>query len=196
MTISDEHSGGHAGTPDAPMPVRLARALEAADAVDRVDGPLMRAARALVATPARSRLLHGHWIGHAAHPLLTDLPLGSWTSMSILDLVGGKDSRRAAERLCAVGLLGSAPTTLTGLAEWAETSGGNRRVGFVHGVGNVVGLGLYGWSYVARRRGNHRLGVTLGLAGAAAAAAAGYLGSHLSLARKVATRHPAFSTDR
>ena len=180
----------------ASLPVRLAQRLESARVVDRLDGPLMHVARALLASPGRRALLQGQWIGHALHPLLTDLPLGSWTSMSILDLTGGRRARPSAERLLVVGLLSSAPTVLTGLAEWGETSGGERRVGYLHAVGNAAALGLYGSSYAARRRGRHTLGVGLGLAGAATVAAAGYLGSHLSLGRKVGSRHPALSAPR
>jgi hypothetical protein len=29
--------------------------------------------------------LSGDWLGHALHPLLTDLPIGTWTSAVLLD---------------------------------------------------------------------------------------------------------------
>lgn len=188
---TEDAAGARGGSRRANVLIRLTQRIESARVIDRVDPLAMRAARALLASPGRRNLLQGQWIGHALHPLLTDLPLGSWTSMSILDLTGGRGARPSAERLLVVGLLSAAPTALTGLAEWGETSGGNRRVGYLHAVGNVAALGLYGSSYAARRRGRHTLGVNLGLAGAATVAAAGYLGSHLSLGRKVATRHPA-----
>ena len=34
--------------------------------------------------------LSGTWLGHPLHPLLTDLPIGFWTSAFTLDLVGGR----------------------------------------------------------------------------------------------------------
>ena len=33
--------------------------------------------------------LSGIWLGHALHPLLTDLPIGTWTSAVLLDWLGG-----------------------------------------------------------------------------------------------------------
>jgi len=35
----------------------------------------------------RGWVLRGEWLGHAVHPLLTDVALGTWTSASILDLL-------------------------------------------------------------------------------------------------------------
>jgi hypothetical protein len=29
--------------------------------------------------------LHGVWLGHPLHPVLTDLPIGSWTVAAVLD---------------------------------------------------------------------------------------------------------------
>ena len=34
--------------------------------------------------------LSGVWLGHALHPLLTDLPIGTWTSAVLLDWLGGE----------------------------------------------------------------------------------------------------------
>ena len=49
--------------------------------------------------------LSGTWLGHPLHPLLTDLPIGFWTSAFTLDLLGGKSTRRAATQLVAWGVL-------------------------------------------------------------------------------------------
>jgi hypothetical protein len=39
--------------------------------------------------PARQLkdVLHGTWLGHSLHPVLTDLPIGAWTTTLLLDLV-------------------------------------------------------------------------------------------------------------
>jgi hypothetical protein len=34
------------------------------------------------------RLFDGSWLGHQLHPMLTDLPIGFWTSAFALDLTG------------------------------------------------------------------------------------------------------------
>ena len=33
-------------------------------------------------------LLHGKWLGHSLHAVLTDLPIGFWSGSLLLDLVG------------------------------------------------------------------------------------------------------------
>ncbi|TDD72086.1 DUF2231 domain-containing protein [Jiangella aurantiaca] len=138
------------------------------------------------------RLLHGHWLGHAVHPLLTDVPVGAWTSAALLDLSGRRELRPAARFLVGAGLVAAVPTAVTGLAEWGRTEGAARRVGVLHAASNTAALALYSSSFAARRAGRHRLGVLLGLGGAAAAGAGGFLGGHLVIARKVGSRHPVF----
>jgi len=84
-------------------------------------------------------LLSGTWIGHPLHPILTDLPIGSWTSAFVLDLVGGKRARPAAQMLVGLGVLAAVPTAVTGLSDWADTVGSTRRVGSFHALSNVRG---------------------------------------------------------
>ena len=38
--------------------------------------------------------LHGVWLGHALHPVLTDIPLGAWTVAFALDLAETCGARR------------------------------------------------------------------------------------------------------
>ena len=141
----------------------------------------------------RSGLLRSDLLGHALHPLLTDLPIGCWTSASLLDLRGRPSDRPASRTLVAVGLAAVVPTALTGLAEWARTGTPERRVGAAHAALNGIAAGLYGVSLLARSRGKHRLGALSALAGASVVGASGYLGGHLTTARKVGSRDPALA---
>ncbi|WP_147375480.1 DUF2231 domain-containing protein [Jiangella rhizosphaerae] len=175
-----------------PWAVRLARRLEDDPAADRYDGPLRALSGALLSSPWSRRLLHGDWLGHAVHPLLTDVPVGAWTSAALLDLSGRSELRPAARFLVGAGLVAAVPTAVTGVAEWGRTEGGTRRVGVIHAASNTTALVLYSGSFAARRAGRHRLGVLLGLGGIAAASAGGFLGGHLAIARKVGSRHPVF----
>jgi nitrite reductase/ring-hydroxylating ferredoxin subunit/uncharacterized membrane protein len=141
--------------------------------------------------------LSGTPLGHALHPLLTDLPIGTWTSSLLLDLLGGPAARPASERLIALGLLAATPTAATGLNDWADTtpaSDGVRRIGAVHAVANVAALGLYAASWAARRRGRHGRGVAFGLAGLGALTVGGHLGGHLSYARAVGVDQTVFES--
>lgn len=184
------------GQRDAALPVvGWTRRLEQARGLDGARRRLQPVASALVADPARRSALQGIWLGHALHPLLTDLPIGFWTSANVLDLAGGQGSHAAARRLVGLGLLAAVPAAVTGLSEWADTGEREQRVGVVHAGANTVALAMYTASWHARKQGRHARGVALGLAGSAAAAVGGYLGGHLVSARKVSSRNPVFDAE-
>lgn len=138
--------------------------------------------------------LRGKWLGHALHPVLTDLPIGMFTATSVLDVFGGSASHAAAQRLLGVGLLGAAPTAVTGWAEWTRAERPAQRVGVAHAALNVAAIALYAGSWAARRGGRHRFGAVLATGGAGVLGAAAYLGGHLTTVRKVSSRHPAFTS--
>lgn len=177
---------------ESPFAVRLVRALEDAPSVEPLTSLVAPLSRAVLRLPG-SAVLRGGPAGHALHPALTDLPIGAWTSASLLDLVGGRGARTAARSLVAAGLLSAVPTALTGLAEWGHTDARAGRVGAVHAAGNTAALALQAASWLARRRGSHRTGAALSLVGAAVAGASAYLGGHLVTARNVASRDRAFA---
>jgi uncharacterized membrane protein len=137
-------------------------------------------AEALVADPARRDLLRGTWLGHPLHPVLTDLPIGLWTSAVTLDLVGGPAARPAATRLVGLGLLAAAPTAWSGWADWTALEQPQQRVGVVHATTNALAVVLFASSWLARRRGDPRRGRALGLAASSALGVGGYLGGHLA----------------
>lgn len=136
-------------------------------------------------------LLSGTWLGHPVHPMLTDVVVGSWVSAAILDLLGER-GRDAADALVGLGILAAAPTAATGLSDWADTSGEARRIGLVHGIGNVLALGLYTGSFTLRRRGRRSLGVALSMLGAATATLTQYLGGHLVFEQGIGVNQTAF----
>jgi uncharacterized membrane protein len=173
--------------------VRFAESVEGAAALDGVVAQVRPVAGALVSSPTRRDALQGAWLGHAVHPLLTDVPIGFWTSACTLDLVGGEAARPAARVLTGLGIVASLPTAVTGLAEWAGlTTQRDRRTATAHALGNVAALTCFTGSWLARRSGHWGAGAALGLAGASFASVSGFLGGHLSEARKVSSRHGAF----
>jgi hypothetical protein len=166
--------------------------LEDATALDSSVQAVEPVIRAVFGTGTRASVLRGDWLGHAVHPLLTDLVIGTWTSASLLDLFGGAESSPAARRLIGTGLLVVGPTAWTGWAEWIAAGSRDKRVGLVHAVTNGLAIGIYAASWVARRRGRHDAGARLALAGAAVSGVGAYLGGHLAVARKVGSRDPAY----
>ena len=151
------------------------------EALDPPAWKVLEVANRAIAPGRLHDALSGTFLGHTLHPLMTDLPIGSWTSAMVLDLTAGRAGRRAARRLIGIGILASLPTALTGVVEWADSAdrrSSTRRLGLVHALANVTALSLYAASYLARRRG--RGGRGLALAGGAALAVGGHLGGHLA----------------
>ena len=148
--------------------------LEGATGLDPAVAAIEPAISSVFGSGERARVLRGEWLGHAVHPVLTDQVLGSWTSATVLDLIGGKSSTSAARRLVGVGLVAVAPTAWTGWAEWAAAESRDKRVGLVHAVTNGFAIAAYAASWMVRGRGQQRLGVGLALAGAAASGIGGY----------------------
>lgn len=166
---------------DTPAALRIARQLEESSSLDglvaQLDGLLERT---LGRSPTLTSLLRGHSVGHPLHPLLTDLPIGLWSSATVLDVFGGRSARGAADCLVLLGELAALPTIAAGLADWRVGDERIRRVGLVHAGLNAAALMLYDTSWLLRRIGSRRAGVTLSLAGAATLVASGYLGGHLT----------------
>ena len=170
---------------------RLEAAVESVEGASALDGPgqaVGRTVRGVLSPGAFKDALSGAWLGHALHPMLTDVVIGSFTSATMLDLIGGKQSAQASERLIAIGIAAYGPTALTGVSDWADSEPADdavRRVGLVHAATNAIALGLYSASLRARRRGGRGKGMLLGGAGAGVLGLAGYLGGHLTLAKGV-----------
>lgn len=180
---------------NAPTIVRLTQRLEQAAALDGAVEALRPGVRSAFGSGTRGAVLRGDWLGHALHPLLTDVVLGTWLSATLLDLVGGEESATASRRLIGTGLLLAGPTAWSGWAEWSEAGPREQRVGVVHVVSNGAAIGLYAASWISRRSGRPGSGVRLALAGATALKVGAYLGGHLTSARKVGTHHRAFDSD-
>ena len=168
--------------------------IEDTTALDRIATPLSSAVSDLFRRSGLKDVLSGSWFGHPLHPLLTDLPIGSWTSAMLLDFVGGRRAQPAADALVAVGIASAVPTAVTGLSDWSDLGDADRRIGLVHASANSVALACYVASLVARRRGRRLTGIMLGVAGASAATAGGFLGGHLVYRRGAGVDHTIFDT--
>src|ERR671918_2595323 len=92
---------------------RAAEAIERQDRLRPVEDALQRAIAALfrsggAAGGVAKNALHGTWLGHPLHPVLTDVPLGAWTVALVLDLAGSdRKHDRAADAAIGIGLAGA-----------------------------------------------------------------------------------------
>ena len=180
---------------DERVPISAVRAVERAEALDDPGKRLGKAIRDAISPGAVKDAISGTWLGHALHPLLTDIVIGSLVSATLLDVLGDEDDEVAAERLIAIGMASYPATALTGANDWADTEVVDpriRRVGLAHAAANVTALGLYGASLAARRSGATGFGKLLGLTGAGALAVGGYLGAHMSFVQGVGPNQTAF----
>ncbi|MDD7813358.1 Rieske 2Fe-2S domain-containing protein [Mycobacterium sp. CSUR Q5927] len=174
---------------------RLTKMLEQAGALDGPAQTIAAKVRGLTGQGRLKDLISGTGLGHPAHPPLTDVVIGSFLSALLLDLLAPRTGAAAANRLTAVGIAAFAPTALTGISDWADTElsdEASRRVGLVHAGANSAALLMYCASLVNRRRGRRLRAALLGLGGAAALSAGGYLGGHLAYSRGVGVNQTVF----
>jgi nitrite reductase/ring-hydroxylating ferredoxin subunit/uncharacterized membrane protein len=131
-------------------------------------------------------VLHGTWLlGHPFHPAISDIPIGAWTVGVIADLVALSTTsmpRAAGDLALAIGILGALLAALSGLTDYADTFGHERRMAVSHGllmslalVIDIISMALRLWA----SSGAHGLAVVLAIIGWLVALGAAYLGGHL-----------------
>ena len=128
-------------------------------------------------------------LGHPLHPILVVFPLGLFSTATIFDALHrlrGQDPKLAehADAMIASGLIGGAAAAIPGLIDWVAIPKQTRArsVGAIHGLGNAAVLGLFGASWLLRRKAPHRPGtaaITLSLLGTGLAMYTGWLGGEL-----------------
>ncbi|SRR5579883_919192 len=98
--------------------------------------------------------LNGTWFGHPLHPVMTDIAVGGYTAAWFLDILAELTDndrlRTSADDAIAVGLLGSAVSAITGIADWSDTQDDARTIGLIHAATNITGTSIYLASYLNR----------------------------------------------
>ena len=167
--------------------MRAVERLEHARALDGVASALTDLVRRALPVGGVADILHGVPFGQPAHPALTGLPLGFWTSATVLDYMPG--SERAARTLIALGLATTVPTAAAGWADWSALHREQQRVGLVHAASGACASALFAASLLARGMGRTAAGRVLSIGGLAAATTGGYLGRHLAYPLGAGTSH-------
>jgi nitrite reductase/ring-hydroxylating ferredoxin subunit len=181
------------------MPVSTAPVDQVVERIERAGplDPVVKAVRRIVTGALRPQAvrdaLHGVWLGHPLHPVLTDIPIGVWSAAAILDVV--PRTGPASATLIATGCASAVPTAVTGWADWSQLHPPHQRVGLVHAGANGLALALYSASLVARARGRSLTGKALSYAGLGAVMAGGYLGGHLVFRQAAGANHTADTID-
>ena len=142
-------------------------------------------------------LVHGTWLGHPLHPVITDIPLGAWTLAVIFDIIylfrGTHGWISAADVTIFVGLLAALGAAVTGYTDWNETVDRERRVGIAHGLLNTVVIVIYLVSLIIRVTGGSRgLAIVLALVGYVLVLTAAFLGGELVFSIGTGVNHHAW----
>jgi uncharacterized membrane protein len=127
--------------------------------------------------------------GHAIHPMLIVLPLGLLATAVVFDVLyfvtdNGNFSVAAGFAIGA-GIIGGLLSAVFGLIDWLAIPSGTRarRVGALHGGGNVVVLALFAVSWLLRYQADTwdttAAEFILGAAGFVLAGVTGWLGGEL-----------------
>jgi uncharacterized membrane protein len=127
-------------------------------------------------------------LGHPVHPMLIVFPLGLLATAVIFDVVAlVSNAPRWAEfatYLIAAGVVGGLLAAVPGTIDWLAIPRGTRakRVGLIHGVGNVIVVGLFLVDWLLRREtpaAPPTGSVAAGLIGLGLALFTGWLGGEL-----------------
>src|SRR5436190_19913301 len=95
-------------------------------------------------------------LGHPMHPVLIVLPLGLLSASVVFDIVylitGDEAFTTIAFWDIALGVVGGLLAAVFGLVDWLDIPGGTRakRIGLLHGTGNVVAVTLFALSWLLR----------------------------------------------
>ena len=168
--------------------------------LDAVGKPLSEGVRSVFSNAGEGgqrakNALHGVWLGHPLHPVLTDVPIGAWTTALALDarevMTGDRAYGRAADFAVCLGLVAAAGAAITGLTDWSETEGRSRRLGLIHGMLNLTATAFVATSYALRRKGSRAAGRASAVAGYGIAVASAYLGGSLVYGERIGVTHAA-----
>jgi len=132
--------------------------------------------------------------GHPVHPMLIVFPLGLLGAAVIFDIIrlatGNGYWSEIAFWMIAAGIAAGLIAAPFGLIDWLAIPSGTRasRIGFVHGFGNVVVLGLFALSWWMRGDAPgvpDMLALTASFLGFFLALATGWLGGELVFKHRI-----------
>ena len=172
--------------------------------VERLSDALQNIVKVLVGSnrePPRllKSLLNGTWLGHPLHPIITDVPITAWVLTAIFDVIWLISHTTWAAYgsfvTVIVGLLGALGAIVTGLTDWSDTYGAERRVGLNHAIFNAVATTLYIISFILRMLAGPGDGIAaaiIGFVGLVSVSYAAYLGGDMVFTKGTGVNHTAW----
>src|SRR5436305_8453533 len=201
--VQPEEQKSWAETPPNNPPIRhaIGEFVENQTWLDKLANPIQQWLLSFFGQPGQpvrkvKDMLNGTWLGHSVHPVLTDIPIGAWSGTMLLDLVSLNDESEGlangADLSLLLGLLGATGAAVTGVTDWSDLDGTDRRVGLMHGLLNGSISVMYLVSLILRRTGQRRAGIAWSTAGYLASLFSAYLGGELVFAKGVGVNHVAW----
>ncbi len=140
---------------------------------------------------------HGTSVGHPLHPAATDIPVGAWLATLVLDIVWLATNQPSGTAIASnvvliVGLVGAVVAILSGLADWNDTYGKERRVGVAHGLINIVATLVYVVALILRLTSNQFSGFIVSTVGLLILLLGAYLGGELVFGKGTQVNHTAW----
>ncbi len=144
--------------------------------------------------------LNGSWLGHPLHPVLTDVVVGGFTMLIILDLVSlifGANFRDPSLIILGLTTLAGIATILSGLTDFKDTATGDERnVTTLHGYTNVASILIYAIAFFVRLGGSETTGQILAIIGYLVISVGAFIGGHVVFKYGYMVNHNAFSRGR
>ena len=137
---------------------RLTKDAKWLDRVAGIFGAIADGFYKLPGTGGIKNVLHGTWpLHHPLHPAITDITIGAYTAVVALDVLFLFNSQTlgsarvanapgladAADFVLIVAFISSLIAVASGLTDWKDTSGEERRTGMLHGLVMVVATILF-----------------------------------------------------
>jgi nitrite reductase/ring-hydroxylating ferredoxin subunit/uncharacterized membrane protein len=201
VTLGEEKSWSETPPMSPPIRYAIASVVESQTWLDKLAGPLQNWLLQLYGQPGQPNrkikdLLNGTWLGHALHPVFTDVPLGAWSGTMMLDLAWLNNESEGlaagADITMALGIVGATAAAVTGVTDWSDLDGTDRRVGLMHGLLNSGILLTNIGSLAMRLTGRRRAGIALSTVGYLASLFSAYLGGEMSYAKGIGVNHDAW----
>ena len=175
-------------------------------ALERISDGLQEAIKWVIGSNRRpprrlKSLLHGVWLRHPLHPLLSDIPIGAWVIAAIFDIIWliapgtASWAAMAAGVVVIVGIAAALGAVATGLADWSDSYGAERRTGLWHGLLNSTALLLYIVSLILRLQTpswESLPGAILAFVGVVTVSIGGYLGGEMVFGKGTGVNHTAW----
>lgn len=133
--------------------------------------------------------LNGTWLGAPLHALLTDVPIGAWTTALAFDAMhwaSGRDGfAKAADISVTIGVGGALCAAATGVTDWQDADAPARRIGMMHGILNLSGTVFFAASLMSRKQKSRSVTQMLRLLGYGIMATAAHMGSEMVYTHRV-----------